>query len=34
VETLTVRRAELETLAKLLIDREVVDGEELSRLVS
>jgi cell division protease FtsH len=34
VETLTARRAELETLAKLLIDREVVDGDELSRLVS
>jgi len=33
LETLTARRPALETLAKLLIDHEVVDGEELSRLV-
>jgi cell division protease FtsH len=33
LETLTARRTALETLAKLLIDHEVVDGEQLSRLV-
>jgi cell division protease FtsH len=33
LETLTARRPALETLAKLLIDHEVVDGEELGRLV-
>jgi ATP-dependent Zn protease len=32
-ETLTARRTALETLAKLLIDHEVVDGHELSRVV-
>jgi cell division protease FtsH len=33
VETLTARRTELEALAKLLIDREVVDGEALRRVI-
>jgi cell division protease FtsH len=33
VETLTARRAALETLAKLLIDYEVVDGDQLSKLI-
>ena len=33
LETLTARRTALETLAKLLIDHEVVDGEQLGRLV-
>jgi cell division protease FtsH len=33
VETLAARRAELETLAKRLIDHEVVDGDEVGRLV-
>lgn len=33
LDTLTVRRTALEALAKLLIDHEVVDGEQLSRLV-
>jgi cell division protease FtsH len=33
LETLTARRPALEMLAKLLIDHEVVDGEQLGRLV-
>ena len=33
LETLTARRTALEALPKLLIDHEVVDGEQLSRLV-